>query len=158
MNQAAAESSESKAALVFDADTITLTGKFVDELSAYRARKEWHTALSSHFLLEKGRDFDSKVTVSTDGEVYTLKCSFSSACGRYAFWRLVNHQAPEVEEKLQSSDLVNKKTARFLLGSIWNNQAQPLESRLQAVEDDVRETTSVITSLIRYFKQPKSPR
>jgi len=114
------ESDTGKPGLIFDADTVTLLGKFTDEFSAHRGKKVWMDVLAHHFLLERARDYDTEVGAIEGSEYFYLRCTFQSACGRYAFWRLVNHQALEAEEKLHVSNMVNKKSARFLLGSIWN--------------------------------------
>lgn len=114
------ESDHGKPGLIFDADTVTLIGKFTDEFSAHRGRKQWGEVLAHYFLLERSRDYDVEVGAIEGTDYFFLRCTFSSACGRYAFWRLVNHQALEAEEKLHAPNMVNRKAARFLLGSIWN--------------------------------------
>jgi len=86
--------------LIYDTDAISLIGRFTDELSAYRSRRNWIEVLSNHFLLESERDFELKIIASDTSGSFLLSCSFISACGRYAFWRLINHQAPEAEEKM----------------------------------------------------------
>ena len=86
--------------LIYDTDAISLIGRFSDELSAYRSRRKWVEILSNYFLLEPERDFESKIISSETSDGFLLHCNFTSACGRYAFWRLINHQAPEAEEKL----------------------------------------------------------
>ncbi|MCC6955065.1 MAG: hypothetical protein IT290_13185 [Deltaproteobacteria bacterium] len=156
--QTNAEAEVSKPALIFDADSITLTGKFTDELAAYRARKSWNDALATFFLLEKARDFEMKISFEDGEEAYVLRCAFHSACGRYAFWRLVNHQAPEVELKLYTSNMVSKRSARFLLGSLWNNQppapwVTSPDAALESCDREVQSTKSVILSLLRYFNK-----
>lgn len=92
-----------KPGLIYDADGIALLGKYTDELSAHRAKKHWVDVLNSYFLLEKDRDYELWVTTSLQESYFVLNCSFISACGRYTFWRLINHQAPEAERKLGSS-------------------------------------------------------
>jgi hypothetical protein len=114
------DSDLAKPGLIFDADTVTLLGKFTDEFSAYRGRKQWMEVFAHYFLLERTRDYDTEVGAIEGTDYFFLRCTFSSACGRYAFWRLVNHQALEAEEKLHAHNMVNKKSARFLLGSIWS--------------------------------------
>lgn len=92
-----------KSGLIYDAEGITLLGKYSDELAAHRAKKLWVGVLGSHFLLEKERDYNLGVTSSLEENYFVLSCSFTSACGRYAFWRLINHQAPEAQRKLGAS-------------------------------------------------------
>ena len=121
LSNAVVDHEPSKPGLVFDADTITLSGKFLDELSAYRARKRWKELFASYFLLENDRDFEMSVKPSQSGAHHLLVCSFCSACGRYAFWRMINKQAPDAEARLYAPNMINETSARFLLGSIWNN-------------------------------------
>ena len=116
------EADHSKPGLIFDADAVSLTGQFTDELSAYRARRAWSEIFGGSFLLEHGRDYEMKVRPSENGPYYVLCTVFHSACGRYAFWRLVNHQTPEAEAKLYAKNLINKRSVRFMLGSIWSSQ------------------------------------
>ena len=150
---------EQKPALIFDADSISLAGTFTDELAAYRARRTWDEVLAKHFLLEKTKDYEMKVARDeSDPFSYQLKCCFHSACGRYAFWRLVNHQAPDVEGKLLSTNMVSKKSARFLLGSLWNNNPSNAwiynaDAQIESATDEVRSTTSVLKSLLKYFNK-----
>lgn len=89
--------------IVYDTSNVSLISRFVDEISAYRARKQWVAVFHDHFLLDTERDYEITVCPSTGGEEYILSCLFSSACGRYAFWRLINHQAPEAEAALHHS-------------------------------------------------------
>lgn len=86
--------------LIYDADSVVLAGKYGDELSAHRARKHWVEVLNNYFLLEQERDYEIWVTSSLQENYFVISCCFVSACGRYAFWRLVNQQAPEAEAKL----------------------------------------------------------
>jgi hypothetical protein len=37
--------------------------------------------------------------------LYKVRCDFQTACGRYAFWRLTHHQAPEVQFLLETAHL-----------------------------------------------------
>ena len=47
---------------------------------------------------------------NSESKYFVLNCYFTSACGRYAFWRLINNQAPEAESKL--SELGNYSPGR----------------------------------------------
>lgn len=94
----------------FDPDRITLHGRYADQLSAYRAKKIWSETLETCFLLEPDHDFNLDVKSSlTDGE-FMLNCSFASACGRYAFWRLTNEQAPEAQYILETAHIPNSES------------------------------------------------
>lgn len=98
--------------LVYNTDSLSLVGKLGDELSAYRTKRQWLEVLANYFLLEPNRDFALKISASENSDEFTLECSFSSACGRYAFWRLINQQAPEAEERL---------------GCGWDNLTAPID-------------------------------
>lgn len=112
--------------LIYDTDGVTLIGHYTDEVSAYRARRSWIEVLSNYFLLESTRDYEMSVRYSNETQFFVLTCSFSSACGRYAFWRLINHQAPEAEEKL-SNGLNKPPKAIFssFLGSSVSTSSSP---------------------------------
>lgn len=89
--------------LTYDADNVTLVGRYVDELTAYRFRREWVDILAGYFLLERERDYDIAIDCEENSKketVFLLKATFNSACGRYAFWRLINRQAPDAEQLL----------------------------------------------------------
>lgn len=93
--------------LWYDADRLTLAGIYLDEVTAYRARKRWIEALENNFLLEERQDFLLKVRPVHGGKYFKVRCEFLSACGRYAFWRLTHHQAPEVQFLLETAHLPN---------------------------------------------------
>ena len=100
-DQNAAQNSSGSFSLTYDTDEISIAAIFDDEMSAYRGRRAWADILSAHFLLENKRDFALAIDKSPDLEKqFRLRCEFDSACGRYAFWRLINHQATEAEDKL----------------------------------------------------------
>ncbi len=88
----------------FDLDRIVLEGCYADELSAYRAKKTWSKTLETSFLLDL--DFDFKVVVEhTEQPFYSVRCDFSTACGRYAFWRLTHNQAPEIQYIIRTAHI-----------------------------------------------------
>lgn len=91
--------------LWYDSDRLTLSGVYLDEVTAYRARKRWIEALEINFLLEERHDFCIKVRPSRGGKLFKVRCDFQTACGRYAFWRLTHHQAPEVQFLLETAHL-----------------------------------------------------
>ena len=91
-------------------DDVAIVRNFPDEMSAYRARKTWHKILSSHFLLEDERDYTIAIDCDHATRRYSLSCIFTSACGRFAYWRLVNKQAIEAEAALMHGEGVRWKT------------------------------------------------
>lgn len=91
--------------LWYDSDRLMLIGVYEDELTAYRARRGWIEALALNFLLEERHDFGIRVRPAYGGKRFKVRCDFLTACGRYAFWRLTNNQAPEVQFLLETSHL-----------------------------------------------------
>ncbi len=89
----------------FDPDGISLQGLYGDELSLFRARRIWSETLERTFLLEKKRDFEFQINKDYDSNRFGLKCTFVSACGRYAFWRLTNNQAPEAQYEIETAHI-----------------------------------------------------
>ncbi len=91
--------------LWYDPDRLIVEGIYCDELTAYRARRRWIEALKVHFLLDDGVDFSLKVKLLRGNRHFKVQCSFLTACGRYAFWRLTHHQALEVQCILETAHL-----------------------------------------------------
>ncbi len=144
-----------KLGLIYDAEGITLFGKFTDELSAHRARREWQMIFSSHFLLERERDYDLHVFTSLEDNQFVLSCSFVSACGRYAFWRLVNRQAPEAELKLNGNRDRVQKSAKSFLGAGWGTESKETTLVVSAFEEQIQrneENKSLVNRLLQLFK------
>jgi len=140
-----------KLGLIYDAEAVTLFGKYQDELSAHRARKEWQVVLGSHFLLERERDYDLVVFTSLEDGQFVLSCNFVSACGRYAFWRLVNRQAPEAEQKLNTNNERVQKSNR----NPWSNNNNETSIVVNALEEQIdrnEETKSLVNRLLQLFK------
>lgn len=94
----------------FDSETATLEGAYPDELSAHRARKVWIDTLESNFLLEKNHDFKIRVEGTVEDSAFALRCDFLTACGRYAFWRLTNDQAPEAQYIIETAHIPNAES------------------------------------------------
>lgn len=99
--------------LWFDSDRLMLEGVYLDEVSAYRARRRWIEALEANFLLEERVDFVMKVRRTQNAGHYSVRCGFLTACGRYAFWRLTHHQAPEVQFLLETAHLAHSEAEPF---------------------------------------------
>lgn len=95
----------------FDSESISLEGRYTDELSVFRARKNWVEAFENSFLLDSGHDYVIKARSNLSEGKFTLRCDFLSACGRYAFWRLINHQAPDVQYLIETAHLPNCESA-----------------------------------------------
>lgn len=101
--------------VLFDSEKVTLEGHYEDELSVFRARRVWTEVLETNFLLEKGDDFKLLATSSLQQGEFVLTCSFSTACGRYAFWRLVNSQAPESQYLIETAHIPDGASHHFEL-------------------------------------------
>ena len=91
----------------FDPEALALEGNYHDELSAHRAKRSWTSVLETTFLLDKGHDFKLRVANSQSPEHFLLRCEFTTACGRYAFWRLTNNQAPEAQYQIETAHIPN---------------------------------------------------
>jgi len=81
----------------FDPETSALAGVYTDELAVHRAKRGWCQVLESHFVLERGQDFTLEIVEDPNTRRYLMRCEFVSACGKSAFWRITNHQAPETQ-------------------------------------------------------------
>lgn len=102
------DSSWTPKGVTYDTHTATLVGNFHDEMAAYRTRRTWAKILQEHFLLELGRDYEVSIRIDSVNGRSIVECCFTSACGRYAFWRLLNKQAPEAAEELLKVAKVKK--------------------------------------------------
>ncbi len=100
--------------LWYDPERLVIEGVYHDELSAYRAKRRWIEAMEKNFLLDDAIDFSLKVKRSRAGRNYRVRCDFLTACGRYAFWRLTHHQAPEVQFLLETAHLTHSVPEKFL--------------------------------------------
>ncbi len=89
----------------FDPESLSLHGFYKDQLSAYRARNIWIETLQDCFLLDRDHDFKIEIQSEIPKTLFTVRCDFLSACARYAFWRLTNHQAPEVQYIIETAHI-----------------------------------------------------
>lgn len=143
-----------KEGLIYDADSVILAGKYSDELSAHRARKQWHGVLNSFFLLDEERDYELWIKSEPSQRYFVVHCCFTSACGRYAFWRLVNQQAPEAEARLGES-LRNNEVKRVLNANRANKLSQKGTNMLiSSLHDQIEEnnkTKNILSRLLDLF-------
>jgi hypothetical protein len=91
----------------FDPQYSLLQATYQDELSLYRAKRTWCKTLQSSFLLEPQYDFQLRHCSSITEQIFSLQCEFTTACGRYAFWRLTNEQAPEAQYIIETAHIPN---------------------------------------------------
>ncbi len=146
--------SKQRQGLIYDADGVTLLGKYDDELSAYRAKKQWAEVLGSYFLLEDERDYDMWVTSNLEEGRFVVSCCFVSACGRYAFWRLINHQAPEAEARLGggNNDSVAKKYLKSMRHEEQEDQSTWVFNALDKQIDETEYTSGLIDRIMKLFQ------
>ena len=142
-----AEHNRNEQGLIFDAEGVTLVGQFNDEFSAYRARREWQKVLKTYFLLESERDYDMSLVTDKEAEYNVLSCYFTSACGRYAFWRLINDQAPEAEQKLFETNPIHNKSQGGIVNSIWPNRTKAPKSPWVLDTSEEEEKPGVIVKM-----------
>lgn len=100
-----AEEFDSPVEVLFDSEKVTLEGVYTDEISAYRAKRIWTDVFETNFLLDSGDDFAFSTEKEPSDHKFMLICNFRSACGRYAFWRLVNNQAPECQYLIETAHI-----------------------------------------------------
>lgn len=81
----------------FDPETSALAGVYTDELAVHRAKRGWRSVLETNFVLELGHDFTLEIVEDPTTGRYLMRCEFISGCGKSAFWRITNHQAPETQ-------------------------------------------------------------
>lgn len=89
----------------FNLADLILEGYYPDEITAYRARRRWREVLEISFLLENSIDFFLVVNLDEGTGCYRLRSFFHTACGRYAFWRLTHHQAPEAQYIIETAHI-----------------------------------------------------
>jgi len=141
----------------FDPLEITLEGSYVDELSAYRARRVWNSVLEDNFLLESDHDYVMKVSPGDEAGLFRLKCDFRTACGRYAFWRLTHNQAPEAQYLIETAHIPNSESRHgdFLeapdLRSVYLSPSilDPLPPRAKGAESRLRWLKAIVSRLAK---------
>ncbi len=99
---------EIEGGLTYNPDQVSIEGTYSDELSQYRAKKAWCSILETDFLLIPEADFHFHLNKDTEANHFVIACSFTSACGRYAFWRLINEQVPEVQFMLETAHISHR--------------------------------------------------
>lgn len=146
---------EFRGEVFFDPDLIMLEGRYSDELSAHRARRGWVKVFEASFLLEPEHDFTMTVSLMTDEEGFALRCSFVSACGRYAFWRLTHGQAQDAQYLLETSHVPSSLYNTALLSSspdLRRVQSRDVASPERSVE---REKVKAPAGVERWMNRPR---
>jgi|1048.fasta_scaffold24469_3 hypothetical protein len=145
--------SEIQSGVCFDPDAICLMGIYSNELAVFRARRRWTDILESSFSLKIKEDFLLETVSELDCGEFRLMCRFNSPCGRYAFWRLTNAQAPEAQYEIETAhipDCPSKNIEMVLapdLQSILDtplvirgvSQQAPTEPKKKSIVDSMRD-------------------
>jgi hypothetical protein len=157
---------EIQSGVKFDPEAVSLFGIYKDELSLFRAKKSWTEILESNFLLESNYDYSLQKTAKPAESSFVLKCSFLTACGRYAFWRLTNDQAPEAQYMIETAHIPNCDLASdmFLsapdLSPIFKNEIiedAPIASTEKALDKTARligDIKNIFDKIAKTFKLP----
>lgn len=114
----------------FDEDSLTLEGKYKDEISSYRAKKNWCETLKNYFLLETNIDFKISVQKASLSD-FQVKLEFTSPCGRYAFWKLSTDQSHEAQYAIEVAHLPTPHNTRgdgLLVPEMKRKGAKPSET------------------------------
>ena len=113
----------------FDPDAICLMGIYRDEIAVFRARRRWSEILEASFALKAEEDYCFETRALIDSNEFRLVCRFNSPCGRYAFWRLTNAQAPEAQYEIETAhipDSPSKNIEMVLAPDLQNILESPL--------------------------------
>ncbi|MCB9030679.1 MAG: hypothetical protein H6619_06465 [Deltaproteobacteria bacterium] len=120
---------ERNAGVCFDANNIVLQGIYFDEISLFRARRKWVTTFENSFMLQHDKDFTLETSKNYDDHSFSLLCSFHTACGRYAFWRITNYQAPEAQYEIETAHIPyceSRKDDIFMAPDLMPIEQSPL--------------------------------
>lgn len=154
--------------LWYDPEQALLEAWYSDELAAHRARKGWEQTLQDYFLLEKQADYELRCHSYFDEGLFGVLCRFHSACGRYALWRISNHQVPEAQGELETAhlppgasrefgpDLTIRKSMEACMSSPMHAQESPafLSTLLERMTERIYSLTD---SLRACFEEPPTP-
>jgi hypothetical protein len=135
----------------FDPERVVLQGVYRDQLSAYRARKIWVETLSSNFLLDSGHDYEISVESRVKDGQFFLNCSFTSACGRYAFWRLTNEQAPEAQYLIETAHIPHSELCAddFFAAP----DLKPMDNRVEAeLFGEIERSAGRVQDILKSFR------
>lgn len=142
----------------FDPERLTIIGLYSDELSAQRAKKGWKAALTQGFLLDPQDDLGFATLHDPNHNSYILRCQFESACARYAFWRLINSQAPEAQYAIETAHipLCEARHADFMSAPDMRS-IKDATTGLQSVINKMSESSSLLRTIKRILGSGKTP-
>ena len=136
----------------FDAEEAILVGVYPDQLSIYRAKRGWIKVLEAVFLLEEERDYEMSCKSDLESDSFSLSCQFLSACGRYAFWRITNDQAPEAQYEIETAHIPSGAAFLQHLNTTPDLSASSHHSALFPEHDDSDQPTW-LKSIIERLKK-----
>jgi len=139
--------------LTFDSGSALIIATYNNEISAYRAKREWQSILNTYFLLDAERDYEMWVTAVEESEhTFLLTCMFSSACGRYAFWRVINDQSPEAEDKMAlNTDTYVKHPARWFQSKRAKSTNKQMELEISEGDAQLPESSKTFVDYLMAF-------
>lgn len=139
---------EIEGGLTYNADRLCIEGNYSDELSQHRARKTWCTILETDFLLIPEADFQFTMEKDLEQNQFQIACAFKSACGRYAFWRLINEQVPEVQFLLETAHLSHRfKDYTSIIEQMEHGPQQRGEKLLNSIRKLLNSTANLLKQI-----------
>lgn len=140
-----------QAGVCFDPDAICLMGIYRDEIAVFRARRRWSQILEASFALKSEEDYCFETRALIDSNEFRLVCRFNSPCGRYAFWRLTNAQAPEAQYEIETAhipDSPSKNIEMVLAPDLQNILESPLVLNGLPGRVEVKKKRNLVSSLV----------
>jgi hypothetical protein len=136
----------------YDPETASLEGSYSDELSAFRAKKIWKNTLESVFLLDDEFDFKLSIKGDISTSSFYLSCKFTTACGRYSFWRLTNNQAPEAQYSLETAHIPNAESLYDLLLTAPDLEKKGKPTRFIEIDESFPEVKYRTHKLVNWIR------
>ena len=137
--------------VLFDLDTLTLVGRYKDELSAHRAKKAWLKTLQDCFLLDSESDINLKISKSAETHQFLLSCEFFSSCARYAFWRLTNNHVPEAAYLLEVAHMPESKYQSYIAAPDMRAVVEHEMSKFELQVEDQKSLFQKLGDLTKTF-------
>lgn len=91
--------------LNFDLDEGAIEARYRDEIALARSKRIWNQTLQAFFDLRSEEDYQ----ITKDKLSLTLK--FLSPSGRYAFWRIISGQLPDVQFLIETAHIPDPRSA-----------------------------------------------
>lgn len=134
----------------YSSEKYIIMGEYSNELLLFRAKKFWALVLQDTFLLENITDFKFQVKKNSKLNIYNLICTFKSACGRYAFWRISNDQNPEVKYIIETAHLTSTAdNYDSLLNKVPNFTLSSDSSIMEDIEDKANNISDILKKIVK---------